>query len=179
MEQVGFEPTTFRRITGLQPAKQPIAQLLHYLVDADRVERSQTYLCAGRLQLLELANAQHVHIFGIARGNRTPVLRRYLERVMTVTSSQLAIELFGGYGRIRTYKYSEEERGYSPPSSQLLNVSKLFGGSPQSRTEFLLRDTGLQPAAVTNAARDPFLLLSKSSKFTFITTVNEINYYDF
>ena len=60
MEQVGFEPTTFRRITGLQPAKRPIAQLLHYLVDADRVERSQTYLCAGRLQLLELANAQHV-----------------------------------------------------------------------------------------------------------------------
>lgn len=27
----------------------------------DRVERSQTYLYAGRLQLLELANAQHVH----------------------------------------------------------------------------------------------------------------------
>jgi len=57
------------------------------------LEPTQTYLDAGGLQPLELKPVLSMPILfvGIAWGTRTPVVRRHLERVMTVTGRQHAM----------------------------------------------------------------------------------------
>ena len=60
VEIQGFEPR-MPEATDLQSAEVTNASRSPNLVDAVGVEPTQSYLCAGGLQPLELANAQHIH----------------------------------------------------------------------------------------------------------------------
>ena len=67
VEIQGFEPR-MPEATDLQSAEVTNASRSPNLVDAVGVEPTQSYLCAGGLQPLELANAQHIHNFNTLLG---------------------------------------------------------------------------------------------------------------